>query len=228
MTNSPPQKYFRVRNYDDYQHYGKHREGGERWSTPKWIKLHNSVLTDYDFTRLPDHTKFHITAIWLLASQMQNKLPLDPQWIGMRINATEFIDLDALLEGGFIEIIEINQDVNEVSSERLEGVYNNSITDKTRLDKIRSEYEFEGDVIKLTAKDFAQWEKSYPAIPNLRAKLQSLDDWFKCNPDASKNWFHKTSSMLQRDNAENSPKTEAQIENLEDRRKKRGLPVSNQ
>lgn len=87
-------KTFSVKNFDRFQHY-KDR-------SPPWIKLYNELLDDYEFGLLPDASKMHLVAIWLLASRSDNKIPYDPKWVGRRINASDPVDLDILLKRGFI------------------------------------------------------------------------------------------------------------------------------
>ena len=89
-------KYLRVKNWDEFQHY-KDR-------SPPWIKLHRDLLTDYDFLLLPDIQKGHLMMLWLLASQMDGRIPYDPQWVAQRIGATSEVDLDALIEPGWLII----------------------------------------------------------------------------------------------------------------------------
>lgn len=91
MANSAT---FSVKNFEKFQHY-KDR-------SPPWIRLYNSLLDDYEFGRLPDASKAHLLAIWLLASRYDNEIPLDPDWVGRRINATTPVDLDGLQKAGFI------------------------------------------------------------------------------------------------------------------------------
>ena len=86
---------FSVINFDKHQHY--------RDRTPPWIKLYNELLDDYRFGKLPDHAKAHLVAIWLLASRSDNCLPLDGEWVARRINATAPVDLQVLLEAGFLK-----------------------------------------------------------------------------------------------------------------------------
>ncbi len=86
--------YFSVKNFSQFQHY-KDRK-------PPWIKLYNSLLEDYEFTFLPDASKIHLMMIWLLASQMDNKIPRDSNWISRKIFATEPVDLDLLFDTGFL------------------------------------------------------------------------------------------------------------------------------
>ena len=88
-------KYLRVPNWEDYQHY-KDR-------SPPWIKLHNQLLEDFEFCVLPDASKAHLTAIWMLASRTNNKIPYDSGWIAQKISATEAVDLETLLNSGFLE-----------------------------------------------------------------------------------------------------------------------------
>jgi len=98
--------YLRVPNLDKFQHY-KDR-------TPPWIKLHNSILEDYEFACLPDNSKWHLVAIWLLASRTENKFPADPKWIAHKISATGKVDIDILLSHGFLELTQGNQRVQDV------------------------------------------------------------------------------------------------------------------
>ena len=98
--------YFEVVNYGKFQHY--------RDRNPLWIKLYQTVLTDYEFTRLPDASKMHLLAIWLLASRYQNKIPWDEKWIAGQISASEKIDLAALERAKFINKINVVQDASNV------------------------------------------------------------------------------------------------------------------
>ena len=85
-----------IKNWETYQHY-KDRN-------PPWIKLHRDILTDYEFSVLPDASKAHLVGLWILASQLGNKIPYDPYWIAQKINATEEIDLKPFIDLGFITV----------------------------------------------------------------------------------------------------------------------------
>lgn len=91
-------RHFRVRNFEKFQHY-KER-------LPPWIKIHYTILDDYEIYSLDDATKWHIVAIWLLASRHNNRLPFDPDWVGHRINAQTPVDLDRLVSLDLIEEID--------------------------------------------------------------------------------------------------------------------------
>ncbi len=113
---------FSVKNFEKFQHY-KDR-------APPWIKLYNELLDDYEFGLLPDASKMHLIAIWLLASRSENKIPFDPAWVSRRVNATEKVNLALLAERGFIlldqELQTMEQDASTtlascLSREREEG-----------------------------------------------------------------------------------------------------------
>jgi hypothetical protein len=87
-------EYLQVKDFDRFQHY-KDRD-------PPWIKLYVRILQDYAFGVLPDTQKAHLILIWVLASRMDNKLPKDAAFIGSQIGAREPVDLDALVDAGFL------------------------------------------------------------------------------------------------------------------------------
>jgi len=99
--------YLKVKNFERFQHY-KDRN-------PPWIKLYNDLLDDYEFARLQDASKWLAVGLWLLASRYDNRIPADPEWIGRRINATEPVDLQPLLNAGFITMY---QDASDTLADR--------------------------------------------------------------------------------------------------------------
>lgn len=88
--------YLTIPNLKKWQHY-KDR-------CPPWIKLHRDLLNDYKFSCLQDASKAHLLAIWLLASQMDNKIPNDSKWIERKINATQTVDLERLIADEFLHV----------------------------------------------------------------------------------------------------------------------------
>ena len=89
-------QFFNVKNWDGLQHY-KDR-------APPWIKLYNHLLDDYEFACLQDASKLHLMLIWLLASRNSNRLPFNGKWIGQRIGVSGEVDLNELLESGFLQL----------------------------------------------------------------------------------------------------------------------------
>jgi hypothetical protein len=84
----------RIKNWDQFQHY-KDR-------APPWIKLHTSLLDDYEFTNLPDVQKTHLVLIWLFASKYDGWIPNDAKFLRNKLGTTERIDLVALVASGFL------------------------------------------------------------------------------------------------------------------------------
>jgi len=81
--------------------------GLERWQhykrrNPPWIKLYASLFTDYEFSKLSDAQKFHLVALWSLASRLENQLPNDPVWLSKQIGAHEVIDVEFFISEGFL------------------------------------------------------------------------------------------------------------------------------
>ena len=91
-----------VIGWEEFQHY-KDRD-------PLWIKLHRSLLDNYEWGQLCDITKAHLVGIWLLAARFDNKVPADPVWIGRRIGAHEPVDLQELIDAGFITTEDLSGD----------------------------------------------------------------------------------------------------------------------
>ena len=89
-------QYLSVKNFDQYQHYRDRR--------PPWIKLYQTILEDYAFTRLPSASKWHLVGLFLLASRYENKIPYDLPWITGELKATEAIDVDELVIAGFVTV----------------------------------------------------------------------------------------------------------------------------
>ena len=87
-------RYLVVKNWQAYQHYKKRN--------PPWIKLHRAIVDDYHFAALKDKTKAHLMMIWIIAAGTEGRIPHDAKFIGARINATEPVDLDAIIEAGFL------------------------------------------------------------------------------------------------------------------------------
>jgi hypothetical protein len=86
--------YFRVKNWDHYQHY-RHRN-------PPWVKLYTCLLDDYEYTQMPVCTRLLVLEILMLAGKTGNKIPNNPEWLKTHLHLPE-VDLDALFAFGLIE-----------------------------------------------------------------------------------------------------------------------------
>jgi hypothetical protein len=71
-------------------------------------------------------------------------------------------------------------------------------------------FAFSGEVIRLNQRDFDRWQRSFSDI-DLRAALQSRDDWLSRQPEPDrKRWFNSTSNWLAK--RQQAEKTGAKIE----------------
>ncbi len=60
----------------------------------------------------------------------------------------------------------------------------------------RGAFAFDGRIVRLNDRDFGRWAKAYPDL-DLRAMLQTRDDWLKDRPEPERaKWFQSTSSWL--------------------------------
>ena len=85
------------KSWNDFQHY-KDR-------SPSWIKLHKSILDNYEYQCLPIASKALAPMLWLLASEYQDgKIPADLNRIAFRVRMS-VADLDDalshLIQSGF-------------------------------------------------------------------------------------------------------------------------------
>ncbi len=56
-------------------------------------------------------------------------------------------------------------------------------------------------MIRLTWRDYTKWSEAYRAIPDIRALLQSRDDWLAGRPEGEqRHWFVRTSNYLAKQN----------------------------
>lgn len=109
-----------VRNWEKFQHY-KHRN-------PPWIRLYVALLDDPEFARLPDVTKAHLVACWMLAGRYHNKLPADLDWLATKMNATEAVRWVELINGHWIKVCGMD------ASELLATCKQNACTEQSRAE----------------------------------------------------------------------------------------------
>lgn len=131
-------QYFQIKNWAKFQHY-KDR-------SPPWIKLHRDLLNDYNFTSLQDASKAHLMLLWLLASQLDNKIPHDIKWLKSRIGTTTAIDLKSLLDQGFIVML---QDASGVQANR---------TPETEAYREEKDIYLNGEILKPAAVSEEVWQ----------------------------------------------------------------------
>lgn len=152
-----------------YEHTNHYR--GTR--TPPWIKLHYSLLDDYNFTKLPDSEKYFFIAIMMLASRSHNKIAHDIDWITHKIGACVNLRISALIDAGFIEVI--HDDSESVSEDALKFTQDASkslgLRDKKRKEKKNIKKKF--------------FDEFYAVYPRKRDPDRAWRAWKKINPDES-------------------------------------------
>ena len=170
-------QHFSVCNWADKQHY-KDRN-------PPWIKLYNDLLENYEFSLLSDKEKFHLVGIWILASRLKNKLPLDGKWIAKKIDADSKVDLNRLIELGFIEVLAVcKQDASKLLHKE-----NNSVP-RERAETEQSRAEGEKDLETSGAVDNEYgFDEFWSAYPKKKAREDARKAWVK-------NECHKIANIL--------------------------------
>lgn len=92
--------YIRPKNWDDFQHYKNRR--------PPWIKLHRTLLDDYEYARLPVESKAIAPLLWLLASESDDGcLQAASEVLAFRLRVASDViarGLPPLIEAGFFEV----------------------------------------------------------------------------------------------------------------------------
>lgn len=90
-------KTLRIRNWEKWQSYRKDRK------QPPWIKLHRSLLRDWDFISLSCAERGQLMTLWMLAADRDGEIPADPLVIQKLCHLDEDIDLQKFIDHGFIE-----------------------------------------------------------------------------------------------------------------------------
>lgn len=196
-------KFLKVNNWEDFQHY-KDRN-------PPWIKLYNTLLSDYEFTCLQDDSKLLLIMIYLIASQTNNKIPYDEQWVKHKAMLDMEVDLKPLIDAGFLLLVQDDSEViakrkrdaipeqsRAEQRERREDIYSD-------LPKFKKIYEQEMSTVsrnyttserkKLVEliNDFSVEE----VLKCYRYFLKHVSDFTDRAGDESVDWFHKQYNQVQ-------------------------------
>ena len=155
-------EFISIKNWHVYQHYSDRQM--------KWLKLYNAILDDYDYYKLTDSSKLLLISLFLLASITDNKIPNDPHWIRNTAHITADVDLEPLVEAGFLRLHD--------GKESVANCYQNAILDKNRGDKRR------GAEIPPAVKAFRGATHRYPA----KSWYQDIDDIVGQKPEDVGRW----------------------------------------
>lgn len=150
-------EYFSVKNLEHYQHY-KNRG-------PRWVKLYREILTDYDLRCHPPLTRLLHVFLIIIASECDNRVPLDMQYLSER--------------SGF----PINQDIVTplFNSGHLLAYHASTIrlhhASTSRVEKRESRAE------KKPLTPFPNFDTFWTFYPRKLGKAAALKAWIKLQPD---------------------------------------------
>ena len=154
-------EYLTIKNFEKFQHY-KERN-------PPWIKIHRELFLDYEFGCLQDASKLHLMLIWLLASQLDNKIPNSPEFIKEQIHVKEEVDLNLLISKGFlIPLASCKQDASTLHTNAdSEAEAYKQETETERVVKKKGKKYDKGDLAfaKKMASDIGSWSSSFKTPP---------------------------------------------------------------
>ncbi|HEX5422482.1 MAG TPA: hypothetical protein VFW94_02960 [Candidatus Acidoferrales bacterium] len=157
----------RVKNWASFQHY-KNRN-------PPWIKLHRSILDNYEFACLPLASKALAPLLWLLAAESQDAtFRSDSDWLAFRLHIDKE-DVDAglkpLFDAGFIE------NASKPIARRKRVATPEAETETER----EKDLDHRSDDRATAENDFDT--KFWPAYPRKVGKANAEKAWRKLHPD---------------------------------------------
>lgn len=180
------------KDWASFQHYKQRR--------PPWIKLHRTLLDNYDFQRLPDASRALAPCLWLLASEYQDgKIDASLTELAFRLRKSEQEVAEALqplLEAKFFDVAsgmlapckqDAMPETEERQRQRREETAPNGASSRV--------YFFDQPPIRLSEKDYRKWESAFPRL-DLAAELTALAGWAGDQRD----WFHAVSGALAKRN----------------------------
>ena len=120
--------YLKVVNWGRFQQY-KDRN-------PPWIKLHTSLLDDYEFQRLPGEAKWQLLLLWLVAARQDNRIPYDREWLASFFHVDPGkLEIDLLVDRGWLEVLTVTDEDSvpeHGQDERMANWASRYVSDKTR------------------------------------------------------------------------------------------------
>lgn len=165
--------YLYVKNWWKYQSYV---------TSPKWIKLHRSILSDPDFDSLSEIEQWRLVKLWLYASEIDGRLPADHEKIGRRLGVyhrRSCRDLLAIFTAkGFISQQDVRTDKNREETDKNRVLAHN----KKRSSLIEPQkLAFEGKNLKITARQDSVFRAAFPWV-DIPAEYRKMEAWIEANP----------------------------------------------
>jgi hypothetical protein len=104
-------KFFRVRNFERFQHYHDRR--------PPWIKLYRDLWDEPRFFELQESERYLLIGIFVLASQHDNRVSTSQSWLKAKLLTSKAIPLQRFVDTGWIEPLEQDASKHEIAGEPL-------------------------------------------------------------------------------------------------------------
>jgi hypothetical protein len=169
--------YFKVKHFERFQHYKDRR--------PPWIKLYRDLWQDRDFYSLNAVNKLYVIGFFTLASETDNNIPEDINWIQSRLGISEAPDFKSLTRSGMIAGRK-----RDASAALAKSSTNNEVQPIVETETYKEETEREKETDQIPAKpsnrapetfkvtnEMKSWARSkYPRI-NIDSATESFMDY---------------------------------------------------
>jgi hypothetical protein len=191
-------RWLTVKNWQEFQHY-KDRN-------PPWIKLHRTILDDYEFASLPDRSKAHLMLIWVFASQNDGRIPNDAAFLARKLGLEAKPDLDELISHGFLIPEQDASGAQAPSKQDAPLVRDTTATQKLKRQTGRAIPED----FKITD-EIRAWAAS-KGYDNIEASLDYMRDWAASGGHLRADWVATLRNCIKgdwgkaRENARKNPK----------------------
>lgn len=190
-----------VKNWDEFQHY-KDR-------SPPWIKLHKTILDNYEFFCLPVASRALAPCIWLLASEDNTgSIEHNPVKIAFRLRMTEKEVTEALgplIDKGFLYLVQdasttladcehnASNVLSLAHSQETEAEAETDIAPNGKRSSRKSPISFDFDTgrfVGITDDMKRLWAEAYPAL-GLETEIAKAAAWLLANPRNRKSNYPK-------------------------------------
>jgi len=150
-------EYLEIKNWRTYQHYSDRR--------PPWIKLHDSILDDYEFSHLTETARLVYLLMLLLAGKTDNAIPRDMEWISRKVhvgvketqNAVE-----TLVSQRFVLIASCKHSDSKALSPRARARASDSASVLTSVSEEKKEGIVKGRKAVVYSPEFMEFWAAYP------------------------------------------------------------------
>lgn len=161
-----------VKKWEEFQHY-KDRQ-------PPWIKLHKTLLDDYEFHCLPVASKALAPCIWLLASESNDgSVAHDPEMIAFRLRMSVndvVAAIEPLISAGFLSVL---HDASAALAEGKQAASDALSLARSQETEAETENNSRASRSALNGKFTDFWQ----AYPRKKSKGDAEKAWLKIKPD---------------------------------------------